>query len=124
MDSVLNMEMSSMLITLAFGGLFTVVAVLAIALVQTRRKSRPFQVTFDTASVGLVHVALDGTWLFANNKMTEITGYEREELARMRFADVTVEEDLQKNHELNTKLRSGEIDSYTLEKRYLRKDNV
>ena len=122
MDSVLNMEMSSMLITLAFGGLFTVVAVLAIALVQTRRKSRPFQVTFDTASVGLVHVALDGTWLLANNKMTEITGYEREELARMRFADVTVEEDLQKNHELNTKLRSGEIDSYTLEKRYLRKD--
>ena len=113
-----------MLITLAFGGLFTVVAVLAIALVQTRRKSRPFQVTFDTASVGLVHVALDGTWLLANNKMTEITGYEREELARMRFADVTVEEDLQKNHELNTKLRSGEIDSYTLEKRYLRKDNV
>lgn len=122
MDSVLNMEMSSILMALAFGGISTVAAALAVTLVRTRRKNHPFQITFDTASVGLVHVALDGTWLLANAKMTEITGYTREELARMRFADVTVDDDLQRNHDLNKKLRSGEIDSYTLEKRYLRKD--
>lgn len=111
-----------MVVALILGGLILIVAVLAVALVRARQTARPFQVTFDTASVGLVHVALDGTWLLANTKMTEITGYEREELARLRFDDVTVKEDLQKNYDLNTKLRSGEIDSYTLEKRYLRKD--
>ncbi len=78
--------------------------------------------TFETASVGITHVTLDGRWIRVNEKMAELTGYTREELTTMTLSDLTHEDDLPENTALNEKLVAGEVDSYSMEKRYRRKD--
>lgn len=95
---------------------------LAVGLIVSVRRSIPMKRTFDAASVGIVHVAMDGRWLRLNDKMLDITGYNRDELLGMHFSDITAEEDLPQNFAENERLRNGEIDSYTLQKRYIRKD--
>ncbi|MBT5571331.1 MAG: PAS domain S-box protein [Alphaproteobacteria bacterium] len=111
-----------MLLTTSTVFLAVMVIVLSFALIKGKRSAVLYRRSFDTASVGVVHVAMDGTWLRMNDKMLAITGYPRDELLGMRFADITVEEDLPENQNQNTKLRNGEIESYTLQKRYRRKD--
>ncbi len=39
-----------------------------------------FRLTFENAAVGIAHVGLDGRWLRVNPRMTEITGFTREQL--------------------------------------------
>lgn len=117
------MNMPTPVIMIALIAMTVLAIALAFALLRSKRRTLPLKRTFDTASVGIVHVAMDGRWLRMNDKMLEITGYPRDELVKMSFFDITAEEDLPQNMKMNAKLRSGEIDSYVLQKRYLRKDN-
>lgn len=82
-----------------------------------------FQATFEQAAVGIAHVRLhDGRILRANQKFGEILGYPREEVLCHTFQDLTYSEDLDTNLVLFEQLLAGEISTYTLEKRYIRKD--
>lgn len=124
-DIISALQDTNALALAALAGLSTllIVAVLAVCrLARERRRLRPYLHTFDTASVGLTHTTMDGRWIRVNPKMAEITGYTVEELVSQSFRDLTVDDDLQRNVELHEKLISGEIDSYTLQKRYRRKD--
>jgi len=89
---------------------------------RLRDRLRPYLHTFETASVGLTHVSLDGRWIRANQKMAEITGYPIDELMQMSFEEISLDEEAAKNREMNAKLVAGEIDSYSMDKRYRRKD--
>lgn len=77
--------------------------------------------TFDQAAVGMALVGLDGQWLRVNRKICEIVGYTPEELSGLTFQDITHPDDLTPDLALVNQLLAGEIDTYTLEKRYLRK---
>jgi len=121
-DGFLTMDGTTTVFLVALAASSVLAITLAIALITHLRRATPMKRTFDAASVGIVHVAIEGRWLRLNDKMLDITGYTRDELLDMHFSDITVKEDLPENSEQNTHLRSGEIDSYTLEKRYLRKD--
>ena len=81
-----------------------------------------FRATFENAAVGVAHVAPDGRWLRVNDTLCAILGYERTELARRCFQDVTHPDDLAGDLVLVERLLAGEIPSYRLEKRYIRKD--
>ncbi len=81
-----------------------------------------FRATFEQAAVGVAHVGPDGRWLRVNDKLCEITGYPREELSRMTFQDITHIDDLQRDLEYLDRLLTGEITSYSTEKRYVRKN--
>ncbi|HZX31388.1 MAG TPA: PAS domain S-box protein [Rhodocyclaceae bacterium] len=81
-----------------------------------------FQALFEQAAVGIARVALDGTWLEVNDALCAIVGYEREEMLKMGFPDITHTPDLAADLTLYEKLMAGQIPSYTLEKRYIRKD--
>ncbi len=83
-----------------------------------------FQATFDQAAVGMSHITLDGYFVRVNDRMCEILGYTKEELYRKTIFDVSYPEDAGRNQELLTKLVSGEIPSYSLEKRYVKKNGV
>lgn len=120
--SLVDLEAATIVLPGAIAALAVMSAGLLAALARTRRASKPFTSTFEKASVGLVHVGMDGTWLRINGKMEDITGYTRDELVGMNFSDITLEDDVPQNRLLNTKLRAGEIDSYNMEKRYRRKD--
>jgi PAS domain S-box-containing protein len=81
-----------------------------------------YHVMFDHAGVGLAHVGLDGRWLQVNQKLCEITGYTSEELQSKRFQDLTHPEDLARDQAYLNRLLHGEIQTFTVEKRYFRKD--
>ncbi|MBD1933925.1 MULTISPECIES: PAS domain-containing sensor histidine kinase [Cyanophyceae] len=81
-----------------------------------------FRATFEQAAVGISHVGIDGRWLRVNQKLCEIVGYTREELLKLTFQDITHPEDLEADLVLANQLLAGEIKTYSMEKRYLRKD--
>jgi PAS domain S-box-containing protein len=53
------------------------------ALFELGESEERFRATFEQAAVGVAHVGTDGRWLRVNDKLCEITGYSREELAGM-----------------------------------------
>ena len=81
-----------------------------------------FRATFDQAAVGVAHLGLDGRWLRVNNRLFEITGYPREELLQKTFQDITHSDDLGADLEQARQLLAGEIETYSMEKRYIKKD--
>jgi two-component system NtrC family sensor kinase len=80
------------------------------------------QAMFEQAAVGMAVVAADGKLLRVNRRLCEIVGYPTDELLTKRFAELTHPEDLAVDLEASRALRSGEMASYSREKRYLRKD--
>lgn len=82
-----------------------------------------FRTTFEQAAVGITHASLQGKFIRANQKFCEITGYNREELLKLTFQEVTHPEDQEVDRECVRALLAGETENYILEKRYLRKDN-
>jgi len=63
-----------------------------------------------------------GTVVRANAKMCELTGYPLEELVGRSFAEWTHPDDRAENMEQYQRMVRGEIDVYTTEKRYIRKN--
>src|SRR5258706_4394214 len=86
------------------------------------RSEARFRATFENAAVGLAHIAPDGSWLQVNGRLYEITGYSTEELLAKSFQDITHPSDLETDLAYVRHMLEGEIDSYCMEKRYLRKD--
>lgn len=89
------------------------------ALTETERH---FRATFDMAAVGISHTAPDGRLLRVNAKACEITGYSREECLRLTFRNITHPDDREASNRRVKQLIRGEVASYTIEKRYVRKD--
>ncbi|HEX5410838.1 MAG TPA: PAS domain S-box protein [Terriglobia bacterium] len=87
-----------------------------------RDSEERFRLTFEHAAVGIAHVAEDGHFLRANQKICDISGYTETELLRMRFQDITHPDDLAADLAQAERVTAGEIDQYSMEKRYIRKD--
>jgi PAS domain S-box-containing protein len=87
-----------------------------------RESEERFRLTFEQAAVGMAHVAPDGRWVRVNQKFCEIVGYTQDELRRLTFAEITHPADLPGDLALAAKLASGEIDNFSVEKRYIGKD--
>lgn len=81
-----------------------------------------FRATFEQAAVGIAHVAPDGRWLCVNRKLCDIVGYPHDELLKLSLRDITHPDDLATDAQHASRMLDGEIQSYTLEKRYVRKD--
>ncbi len=70
----------------------------------------------------MAHVGLDGKWLMVNRRLCEILGYEEKEMLELSFQDVTYPADLNADVAHVEELIAGEIETYSMEKRYVRKD--
>ena len=81
-----------------------------------------FRASFHQAAVGMAQVGLDGRWIRVNQRLCDIVGYQAGELLRLSFQDITHPDDLGVDLESVGRVLSGEIDSYSLEKRYIRRD--
>jgi PAS domain S-box-containing protein len=81
-----------------------------------------FRATFENAAVGVALVGPDGSILRVNDSFTRILGYTSNELTTKTFQDITHPEDLEANISVLKKTLDGEVDSYGIEKRYIRKD--
>jgi PAS domain S-box-containing protein len=96
------------------------------AMVRARRALQEsegrFRGAFDSASVGMALIALDGSFVQVNNRLAEMLGYEPPELSRLNVRDVTHADEIEIDLRSMEELSSGRLDSYHREKRYVRKD--
>ncbi|CAM4443084.1 MAG: Adaptive-response sensory-kinase SasA [Legionellaceae bacterium] len=83
-----------------------------------------FSATFQQAAVGFAHVGLNSIWQKVNSKLCEIFGYPENELTKLTFQEITYFEDLAQDLENVESILSGEIPTYSLEKRFIRKDGT
>src|SRR5262245_47213755 len=91
--------------------------------IETLRDSGArFRATFENAAVGIARVAPDGCWLEVNQRLCDIVGYTRKELMTKTFGDITHPDDLESNWKQARRLLAREIENYSMEKRYYRKD--
>ncbi len=89
---------------------------------SARESESRLRATFEQAAVGMALVALSGRWLRVNQKLCEIVGYTRDELLARRFQDITHPDDLEGDLDHVRDLLDGKATTYSIEKRYLRKD--
>ena len=89
---------------------------------ELRASEERFRATFEQAAVGIAHVAPDGSWIRVNDRLCEIVGYPREELLEKTFQEITHPDDLDADLVQAGQLLVGDIQNYSMEKRYYRKD--
>jgi PAS domain S-box-containing protein len=87
-----------------------------------RASEERFRGTFENAAVGITHRHAQGQFLLVNKRFCHIVGYSHEELLGKTFDEITFAEDLSKERELVEALVQGKLPSYSIEKRYVRKD--
>jgi len=78
-----------------------------------------FRSAFESAPYGLAVVAPDGSYRRVNRALCELMGYPAEVLLTKTFQDLTHPDDLDTDLEYVNQMLAGEIDTYTMEKRYL-----
>ncbi len=87
-----------------------------------KRAEERFRQYFDLPLVGAAVTSPKRQWLEVNDRLCEILGYSREELLGMTCADITHPDDLEESRAFFDAACANERDSYSLEKRYIRKD--
>jgi two-component system, cell cycle sensor histidine kinase and response regulator CckA len=89
------------------------------ALLESERR---FRGSFESASIGMALVALDGHFIEINPAFCELVGYSAEEMTSRRFQHITHPDDLARDLENVQRTLDGDFDSYQMEKRYVRSD--
>jgi PAS domain S-box-containing protein len=77
---------------------------------------------FENAAMGIVEADPDGKLTAANQRVCEILGYTPQELTGKTIYTLTAPQDQDRTVELNAKVRQGQLDRVSYEKRYLRRD--
>jgi PAS domain S-box-containing protein len=84
-----------------------------------------FRAIYEQAGVGVgIVTAGDARWLSVNQRLCDIVGYTQPEMLALNFVDMTHPDDRQAHVVHQRRACAGEITSFTLEKRYLRKDGA
>lgn len=80
-----------------------------------------FRHAMEYSAIGMALVAPEGDWLQVNNSLCQTLGFPAAELKKRTFQQITHPDDLETDLQHIEKLLRGEIDAYTIEKRYFRK---
>ncbi len=81
-----------------------------------------YESAFQSAPIGMAMVSLQGQFLKVNPSLCGFLGYTGDELLNIDFQSITFPEDLEIDLGYVQKSLAGEFVSYSLDKRYLRKD--
>jgi PAS domain S-box-containing protein len=87
-----------------------------------RDSEERFRRYFELGLIGMATTSPTKGCLEVNDEICGILGYSREELLRMNWAEMTYPDDLAADAAQVERVMSGEIDGYTLDKRWIRKD--
>ncbi|MBN9690903.1 MAG: PAS domain S-box protein [Verrucomicrobia bacterium] len=91
---------------------------------QLKESELRFRSIFEQAAVGVAYVTLEGRFALVNQRFADILGRTRDEVQQCSFVNLTHPDDLAADLQLTHQLLAGEINTYTLEKRYLRRDGT
>jgi diguanylate cyclase (GGDEF)-like protein/PAS domain S-box-containing protein len=89
---------------------------------ELRESHEDFQRYFNMGTVGMAVTTLEKEWVEVNDRLCQIFGYPKDELIKLTWVDLTHPDDLAANLQLFDQMIAGEIDSYQMDKRYIRKD--
>jgi PAS domain S-box-containing protein len=89
-----------------------------------RKSEGRMRLFFERQLVGMAITSPEKGWLQVNDKLCKMLGYSRTELEHMTWAELTYPDDLAPDIARFDKLLTGEINGYSMEKRFIRKDGT
>ncbi len=89
---------------------------------ELRTSEEKFHGFVDFGNIGMAITSVDKKWVYCNDQICEILGFTREELLDKTWADISYPEDLQSDIDQFNKIIDGKIDSYQIDKRYIKKN--
>lgn len=92
--------------------------------VRLQNEQARFRAFFDFSLAGTAITTPDKGLMAVNDQTCRILGYSREELLELKWSEITHPDDLPADKHLFDQLLRNEIESYSLEKRFVRKDGT
>lgn len=80
------------------------------------------RILFDSVAIGIARLSLEGRFLQVNVHWCQLLGYSQKEMLDTTFQEITHPEDIDEDLALVNRLLAGEIECYSMDKRYFRKD--
>jgi|GEM_PF-1805040 len=126
----LSTALSGAAYVLIFGAMVTNLGWVLLRTEKRRRRAEQLllareydaRTAFDYAPSGICQIDRQGNWIRFNNFLCTMYGYSREEFARLTFRDILVPEEIPEVERQLEKLVRREIDQFTMESRYRKKD--
>ncbi|MEI7704931.1 MAG: PAS domain S-box protein [Deltaproteobacteria bacterium] len=87
-----------------------------------REREARLRAYFDSPAVGIAVTSPEKGWIEVNDRLCDILGYPREELARLTWQDLTHPDDVALEVGQFNRVLAGEIERYSIDKRFVRKD--
>ena len=114
--------LASVLLAIFAAGLMAALSRQKRAIEALGRSEAQFRATFDQAAVGIMHSSLDRRILRVNRKFCEMVGYSADELQQGSVQRIHHPEDTNADQDFEKRLVAGEIETFSFDKRYVRKD--
>ncbi|WP_300441855.1 PAS domain S-box protein [Christiangramia sp.] len=89
---------------------------------KARENANRFKAAFEYSPIGMGVVSLEGEWQMVNQNLASIFGYTKEEFINKTSRELTHEDDLKKDSSNLRSLLNREIDTYSVEKRFIHKN--
>ncbi len=87
-----------------------------------KKSEEKFRRIFETSGLGISLTDLDSNFISGNPAVLKILGYSQNEYIKLNVRDVTHPEDVDKNIKMIEEFKTGERESFSIEKRMLRKN--
>jgi PAS domain S-box-containing protein len=87
-----------------------------------RQGEERFRAIFDQIEIGINLTQLSGNYLQVNPAFCNLVGYSKAELLTMSYRDLTYPDDQEKEVSLAAQMQAGDLQTYSLEKRYVQKN--
>jgi len=90
--------------------------------IALKKSEERFRKYFELGLIGMAKTSLEKGWLELNDTLCEMFGYSREELSKLSWAELTHPEDLELDLAYFNRVLTGELNDYSMEKRFFHKD--
>jgi PAS domain S-box-containing protein len=85
-------------------------------------QKKELDIIVENSPLGIV-LTVDGKIVKSNSTFKRLIGYSEAELKKMKVADISSPEDIEKSKEFMSQMNSGELDQFSIVKKYVRKDS-
>jgi PAS domain S-box-containing protein len=87
-----------------------------------RRSEQRWRAVFENSAIGVALTDMTGRFVATNSAYQQMLGHSEEELRKLTFLELTLEDDHRENRALVAELIDGKRSQFQIEKRYRRKD--